>query len=193
MILLSLLRHAQLSISDIDLIIFDECHHCVGNHPYAVIMNEFYHPAPSYTRPRIFGMTASPLAQSSAKMKETMDQLQQLQTILDCSIVTIKDKRQLDGYYAVAKEQVIEFSSSIMIQTSYNEVVKQYYEHYREILDSCYHKTSPVSQGDDDFVVNDFLKSLKSLFGVLDRRVRELGYFAAVLLYFCLIQGSYCF
>lgn len=138
-------------------------------------------------------MTASPLAQSSAKMKETMDQLQQLQTILDCSIVTIKDKRQLDGYYAVAKEQVIEFSSSIMIQTSYNEVVKQYYEHYREILDSCYHKTSPVSQGDDDFVVNDFLKSLKSLFGVLDRRVRELGYFAAVLLYFCLIQGSYCF
>jgi superfamily II DNA or RNA helicase len=180
MILLTLLRHAVIKISDIELIIFDECHHCIGNHPYAVIMNEFYHPSTVETRPRIFGMTASPLAQSSAILNETLESLSQLQKIMDCSIVTIKDKRQLDGYYAVAKEQVIEFDSSLRIQTSDNDPVKNYYEHYRKILDECYSKTFIASQEGDDHIAQDFLKSLKSLFGVIERRIQDLGYFGAV-------------
>lgn len=46
---------------DVRLLIFDEAHHAVKRHPYCLIMREFYHQAPHRARPRIFGMTASPV------------------------------------------------------------------------------------------------------------------------------------
>jgi superfamily II DNA or RNA helicase len=177
-ILLTLLRHAVIKLDEIDLMIFDECHHCVGNHPYAVIMNEFYHSSAKESRPRIFGMTASPLAQSSAQLDVIKEDLSQLQKIMDCNIVTIKDMRQLDGYYAVAKEQVIEFDPSTQPETSDNDPVMRYYEHYRGILDDCYSNTL---QEEEDQIIKDFLKSIKALFGVIDRRKNDLGHFGAVL------------
>lgn len=39
--------------------IFDECHHANNNHPYNVIMSDHY--IPCAQKPKIFGMTASPI------------------------------------------------------------------------------------------------------------------------------------
>ena len=41
-LLLQSLILGHLNISEIDMIIFDECHHCDKEHPYAMIMKEFY-------------------------------------------------------------------------------------------------------------------------------------------------------
>ena len=41
-ILLELLRHGMMSISEISLLVFDECHHAEGLSDYALIMKEFY-------------------------------------------------------------------------------------------------------------------------------------------------------
>ncbi|KAJ2760094.1 Dicer-like protein 1, partial [Coemansia nantahalensis] len=60
-VLLNSLRAGFVRISDIDLLVFDECHHARGNHPYTLIMREFYDMCPELDRPHIFGMTASPL------------------------------------------------------------------------------------------------------------------------------------
>ncbi|KAJ7494794.1 hypothetical protein B0H11DRAFT_2156090 [Mycena galericulata] len=72
-VLLDALRHGYISISaDIGLIIFDEAHHAVGNHPYNMIMAEFYFTCSSraqdgfqgstqHVRPMILGLTASPI------------------------------------------------------------------------------------------------------------------------------------
>lgn len=35
---LNCLRRGYLKINDFSFIVFDECHHCHGNHPYAGIM-----------------------------------------------------------------------------------------------------------------------------------------------------------
>jgi endoribonuclease Dicer len=43
----------------VNLLIFDECHHAKKNHPFNVIMAEFYRPLTD-DKPKIFGMTASP-------------------------------------------------------------------------------------------------------------------------------------
>ncbi|KAI9501915.1 P-loop containing nucleoside triphosphate hydrolase protein, partial [Coemansia spiralis] len=59
--LLNALRAGYVHITDIDLLVFDECHHARGHHPYVLIMREFYDHCPANERPRIFGMTASPL------------------------------------------------------------------------------------------------------------------------------------
>jgi endoribonuclease Dicer len=60
-IFLNILRHSFLKMASVGLLILDECHHAVKKHPYSLIMQEFYHPAPPEQRPTIFGMTASPV------------------------------------------------------------------------------------------------------------------------------------
>jgi superfamily II DNA or RNA helicase len=47
----------------IDLLVLDECHHCVGDSDYAVLMREFYRPATA--KPRVLGLTASPTCRAS--------------------------------------------------------------------------------------------------------------------------------
>jgi endoribonuclease Dicer len=68
-VLLDALRHGYISLaSDISLLIFDEAHHAVDDHPYNRIMVEFYHtlprvsiPSEKLKRPSILGLTASPI------------------------------------------------------------------------------------------------------------------------------------
>jgi len=69
-VFLDALRHGYISLgNDISLIVFDEAHHAVDNHPYNRIMMEFYFDLPPRTednldgpvRPMILGLTASPI------------------------------------------------------------------------------------------------------------------------------------
>ena len=70
-IIYNLLSCGFIKIFDIDLLIFDEAHHMDGNHPYNIIMNEFYffykynvdsiNLCGKNKLPRILGLTASPL------------------------------------------------------------------------------------------------------------------------------------
>ncbi|KAH9482151.1 Dicer-like protein 2 [Psilocybe cubensis] len=69
-VFLDALRHGYISLGkDISLMVFDEAHHAVDNHPYNRIMLEFYfdlpprnpdHPS-TIERPAILGLTASPI------------------------------------------------------------------------------------------------------------------------------------
>lgn len=52
----------------VHLLIFDECHHATKKHPFNLIMRSFYDRCPIENRPKIFGMTASPMhARSSVE------------------------------------------------------------------------------------------------------------------------------
>lgn len=72
-IIYKLLSIGYINISQIDLLIFDECHHADGNHPYNLIMTEFYffhkeNPAYKVNKlPQILGLTASPLKKKIEK------------------------------------------------------------------------------------------------------------------------------
>lgn len=56
------LMHSFVKIEEINLLIFDEAHHTKKGHPYARIIKDYYlaQSQPSL-RPKIFGMTASPV------------------------------------------------------------------------------------------------------------------------------------
>lgn len=60
-IFLNLLTHSLWSFDKVSLMVFDECHHARKNHPYNGIMREYFHFADMSKRPKIFGMTASPI------------------------------------------------------------------------------------------------------------------------------------
>ena len=103
-ILHNALSHRFVRIHEISLLIFDEgvfmlrayaygnqahtcpAHHCKKNHPYSTIIRDYYLKA-SATRPRLFGMTASPV-ESKKDVKKTVDDLEEL---LHSKVVTTSD------------------------------------------------------------------------------------------------------
>ena len=106
-ILYKLLSRGFIKISEISMIIFDECHHTDMDHPYNKIMNEFYffykkHPHKKDFKniklPRIIGLTASPLKSSIKGSIESSAQkaMEILSENLDSCIVIDPDIIQND-------------------------------------------------------------------------------------------------
>ncbi|KAI0152527.1 hypothetical protein F4776DRAFT_652761 [Hypoxylon sp. NC0597] len=88
-ILLSSLHHSFIKMERINLLIFDEAHHTKKNHPYARIIKDFYASLEQVEqrRPRILGMTASPV---DAKTDVTLAAAQ-LEGLLHSQIATVGD------------------------------------------------------------------------------------------------------
>ncbi|ORX70518.1 hypothetical protein DL89DRAFT_292180 [Linderina pennispora] len=84
-IFLNALRHGYISLEDIDLLVIDECHHTRGNHPYALIMSEFYRLAEPSKRPHVFGMTASPLN----SREDVRTSVARLQALINADLCTV--------------------------------------------------------------------------------------------------------
>ncbi|MBA0752984.1 hypothetical protein Gogos_000140, partial [Gossypium gossypioides] len=102
-ILLDALWKAFLSLEMVSLMIIDECHHATGNHPYAKIMKEFYQK--SNNKPKIFGMTASPVVSKGAlSNNDCEDQISELENVMDCMMYTIEDMTEMETYVPTAKE-----------------------------------------------------------------------------------------
>ncbi|KAF6260895.1 P-loop containing nucleoside triphosphate hydrolase protein [Scenedesmus sp. NREL 46B-D3] len=60
-VLLHVLAHGAAQMRNIGLLVFDEAHHCSKDHPYAQVMEDFYHTAELQHRPQVLALTASPL------------------------------------------------------------------------------------------------------------------------------------
>ena len=65
-----------LRMSDISLIVFDEAHHCLGNHSYNQIMRDFYKKTHDKFKPLVLALTASPAG--TDKLETTRDNLETL-------------------------------------------------------------------------------------------------------------------
>ncbi|KAL8714323.1 MAG: hypothetical protein Q9220_001654 [cf. Caloplaca sp. 1 TL-2023] len=84
-ILNQLLGHSFVRIDQINLLIFDEAHHAKKNHPYARIIKDFYITEDDQSkRPKVFGMTASPVDVRSDFSRAARE----LETMLHCQIAT---------------------------------------------------------------------------------------------------------
>ncbi|KAI0889097.1 uncharacterized protein GGS22DRAFT_177710 [Annulohypoxylon maeteangense] len=93
-ILLSCLHHSFVKMENINLLIFDEAHHTKKNHPYARIIKDFYASLEigEKRRPRILGMTASPVdaktdvTSAAAKLEGLLHS--EIATVADLSVYT---------------------------------------------------------------------------------------------------------
>ncbi|KAI4146772.1 MAG: hypothetical protein L6R39_003331, partial [Caloplaca ligustica] len=79
-VLLDALIHGFVQMARLSLMIFDEAHHCIADHPASRILRDFYHPhlaASSDHIPAILGLTASPVVNSKVgKLEELESNLQ---------------------------------------------------------------------------------------------------------------------
>ncbi|KAI1300586.1 hypothetical protein F5Y03DRAFT_363829 [Xylaria venustula] len=83
------LGYSFIQMEQINLLIFDEAHHAKKNHPYARIIKDFYATLEKSNRrrPRILGMTASPVdAKTNVHVAAA-----QLEGLLHCEIATVND------------------------------------------------------------------------------------------------------
>lgn len=87
-ILLQCLSHNFITMRQINLLVFDEAHHAKKDHAYARIIKDYYltEAAPD-ARPRIFGMTASPVDSKSDVVRTAIE----LESLLNSRIATATD------------------------------------------------------------------------------------------------------
>lgn len=106
-ILRQCLHHSFVTMGQINLLIFDEAHHAKKDHPYARIIKDFYHndSEESFTPPKIFGMTASPVdaRDNVTKAAEELEGLlhSQIATAANPSLMKYsnKNKPETIAYY----------------------------------------------------------------------------------------------
>ena len=106
-ILYTCLHHSYIRMDQINLLIFDEAHHTKKNHPYARIIKDFYiEVGDPEKRPRIFGMTASPVdAHVDPKIAAA-----ELEGLLHGQIATVADPASFQyGSGKTTTEIVVEY------------------------------------------------------------------------------------
>lgn len=99
------------------LLIFDEAHHTFEKHPYNLIMHQFYHPLPKEARPRVFGMTASPLNTKSSMPEVVINAIRLLECHLDATVVTVKDRGEVEQHAPVANQELVRFVEAAPLPT----------------------------------------------------------------------------
>jgi endoribonuclease Dicer len=105
-ILQQCLHRSYIQMDQINLLIFDEAHHAKKDHPYARIIKDFYAHAPS--KPRIFGMTASPVdAQTDLEAAA-----KELEILLQSEIATIDPAILGKSIGAAKKEHVVRYATA---------------------------------------------------------------------------------
>ncbi|EGC44582.1 ATP-dependent helicase DCL1 [Histoplasma capsulatum var. duboisii H88] len=102
-VLYQCLLRSFIRMEHINLLIFDEAHHAKKEHPYARIVKDFYLRRPeTQKRPKIFGMTASPV---DAKV-DVAKAAKNLETLLDSQIATASNLDALRQAIARPTEQI---------------------------------------------------------------------------------------
>ncbi|GAA5984285.1 hypothetical protein JCM10908_006124 [Rhodotorula pacifica] len=101
-LLLDSLAHGFIRMDQISLLVFDEAHHAKSNNPFASILRDFYHRAPLAKRPRILGLTASPLDSN-----EGVEEAKKLEALFDAKLVTAPPETQAELRAMVARPTVL--------------------------------------------------------------------------------------
>jgi endoribonuclease Dicer len=124
-VLVECMMHSFISMSRVNLLIFDEAHHAKGNHPYARLIKDWYLHEPNFSeRPRIFGMTASPVDANVDVRKAAME----LEALLHCKITTTSDLTLLANHINRPEEEVVQYERlRVPFETPFHQEVKRRY------------------------------------------------------------------
>ncbi|KAF0991037.1 hypothetical protein HZS_5115 [Henneguya salminicola] len=159
-----LLQHHSIDISDVSLLIFDECHHGFNTgHPYNIIMTLYYSKKQLslLNVPRIIGLTASPALNIRIDMNYSSqiikDRIENLENIYDAKCITaVEYLNSLKNIYANPKINVIlyKIEETSVLKSSMNNYIKEYQTKIENFCIQFFAKNdlSPIKWG----IINDY-------------------------------------
>ena len=115
-IFLNLLHHGFIKLSQVNLLIFDECHHAKKSHPYKQIMNRFAG-CQETDYPKIMGLTAS-VVNKKVKPWKIESEIQELECTLRSTCATSQDE-DVEKFASKPNEQIIAFSNADINNSTY--------------------------------------------------------------------------
>lgn len=108
-ILLDMLAHSYIRLSDINLIIFDECHHAIDDHPMRSIM-KYFESCSVNDQPRVLGLTAT-LLNSNVSISQVQSTLKDLETTFHATIATVNELGEVLTYSTNPHESVLYYDT----------------------------------------------------------------------------------
>ncbi|VVC34156.1 PAZ domain,Helicase, C-terminal,Ribonuclease III domain,DEAD/DEAH box helicase domain,P-loop containing [Cinara cedri] len=110
-IYLNHLRHGYINICNANLIIIDECHHAVSNHPFKKIMQVIHDTdfQPN-THPRVLGLTATLINSNTKNVKDELTKLQQTFS----AVIKTKYEKNIKIFSAPPEESIHLFDEYIV-------------------------------------------------------------------------------
>ena len=160
------------SMERFNLVVIDECHYAAsGNHTYRHLMEKFYHTLELERRPRILGLTASPLL----NVKESHS-IEQLKTMLDNLESTLDSKLVSAAGLIVVEDDDNDTTATTTTNNILNRVIDE------RALDFCGTNTNRSIPSADNL---DLLPSRYREFKQLEHLYKDLG--PLVLTIYCAV------
>lgn len=92
-VFLDLFQQKYMELRSVSIIIFDECHHGTGHHPYHETMRLFQLAKPPL--PRVIGLTGVLI--KGNEIKQVAKKLKELETTYRGNIVTVSDRKEMEN------------------------------------------------------------------------------------------------
>ncbi|KAJ8716612.1 hypothetical protein PYW07_003239 [Mythimna separata] len=194
-ILSDMLTHNYIKIEDINLLIFDECHHAVVDHPMRIIMKHFASCSKS-NQPRVLGLTAT-LLNANVKTGKVEETLHELEITFHATIATVDELCQVLSYSTNPNEMVQFYTTLIPSEVS-KQVVKLLHVVHDIIVDITLPSSSPkhsiqLKQWQKDISADPkkLVKAVKNMIVSMIMFLEELGMYGgslAILAYIILLE-----
>jgi len=115
-IFVDLLKHSYIQLSQVNLLIFDECHHAKKDHPYRQIMQVFNSKSRA-DHPKILGLTASVVNKKVKHLGNLESEIRDLECTLRSTCETSRDE-EVGRFAAKPSEEVLTYSNEDMTDHS---------------------------------------------------------------------------
>lgn len=106
-ILVNILQSGFIRLKQISLLVFDECHRAVKNHPFSQIMGSFTH-CPEVEHPRILGLTAAVLS-GKCKPHRLEENIRTLEITLRSRCTTTRDLTSVREHGTQPEEELLQY------------------------------------------------------------------------------------
>jgi endoribonuclease Dicer len=154
---LKLLDEKTLSLEQCSLLVFDEAHHCVKNHPFNMIMKTHYFTLEPSARPPVLGMTASPACGES--FEQTCELIMKLGCNLHCQVMAPSETEA-----KAALQSAVTIPDLVYVPVDINEKYKDFGTIFETYLEQLY-----------ALLTKDF-KLLKGLFKATPEQLRGMAF-----------------
>ncbi|CAB3254713.1 unnamed protein product [Arctia plantaginis] len=184
-ILCDMLTHQYIRIEDTNLLIFDECHHAVEDHPMRIIMKHF-EDCPKVKQPRVLGLTAT-LLNANVKLNKVEETLHDLEITFHATIATVDELGQVLNY-STNPHEMVQFYKPATVTTESQIVIKK----LEALQDVVINVALPANQkkhsvklkhGQHDISSDPMKipKSVKNMIGSMIMFIKELGMYGGSL------------